>query len=73
LVLFNVQSGLKNQVLNAVKKVEGVEEAYISFGVYDIAAKLRIDYMEDLKKVIQNKLRQIDGVRLTSSLVLVEE
>jgi DNA-binding Lrp family transcriptional regulator len=70
--LFNVQSGLENKVLKTVKKVEGVEEAYISFGVYDIAAKLRTDYMADLKGIIQTKLRQIPGVRSTSSLVLVE-
>jgi DNA-binding Lrp family transcriptional regulator len=71
--LFNVQSGSENKVLNTVKKVEGVEEAYISFGVYDIAAKLRTDYIDDLKDIIQNKLRQITGVRSTSSLVLVEK
>ena len=50
-----------------------MEEAYISFGVYDIAAKLRTDYIDDLKEIIQNKLRQISGVRSTSSLVLVEK
>ena len=71
--MFNVQSGSENKVLNTVKKVEGVEEAYISFGVYDIAAKLRTDYIDDLKDIIQNKLRQITGVRSTSSLVLVEK
>jgi len=71
--LFNVQSGFEYRVLTTVKKVEGVEEAYISYGVYDIAAKLRTDYQDDLKDIIQNKLRQISGVRATSSLVLVEK
>lgn len=71
--MFNVQSGSENHVLTKVKKVDGVEEAYISFGSYDIAAKLKTDYMEDLNDLIRNKLRQISGVRNTSSLVLVEK
>ena len=70
--MFNVQSGFENRVLNTVKKVDGVEEAYISYGVYDIPAKLRTYTMDDLKDIIQNKLRQINGVRATSSLILFE-
>ena len=71
--MFNVQGGSENRVLNEVKKVDGIEEANISYGPYDIAAKIRTDYMKDLKNLIKNKLRQISGVRLTSTLILVEE
>ena len=73
LVLFHVASGSETQVLKNVKKVEEVEEAYISYGPYDIEAKIRTDYLDDLKKVIRNDLRKINGVRSTSSLILVEE
>ena len=73
LVLFNVESGSESHVLKKVKKVEGVEEAYISYGVYDIAAKVRADTMVDLKEVISNRLRQISDVRSTLSLILIEE
>jgi DNA-binding Lrp family transcriptional regulator len=73
LVLFHVQSGSENKVLKTVKKVEGVEEAYLSYGQYDIEAKLRTDYKEDLKRVIKNNFKKINGVRSTSSLILVEE
>lgn len=71
--MFHVVSGSEKQVLQNVKKVEGVEEAYISYGPYDIEAKIRTDYMDDLKKVISDNLRTINGVRSTSSLILVEE
>ena len=70
--MLNVQSGFEHRVLNTVKKVDGVEEAYISYGVYDIAAKVRTYCMDDLKDLIQNKLRQINGVMATSSMILVE-
>lgn len=71
--MFHVQSGSENQVLKNVKKVEGVEEAYISYGSYDIEARLRNDYLPDLKKVINKNLRKIIGVRSISSLILAEK
>ncbi|MCW3998232.1 MAG: Lrp/AsnC ligand binding domain-containing protein [Candidatus Bathyarchaeota archaeon] len=73
LVLFNIESGSENQVLKNVKKVEGVEEAYISYGVYDLAVKVRADSMDALKDIISNRLRQIKKVRSTISLLLIEE
>ena len=73
LVLFNIESGSENQVLKDVKKVEGVEEAYISYGVYDLAVKVRADSMDALKGVISDRLRQIKKVRSTISLLLIEE
>ena len=72
-VLFNIESGSENQVLKDIKKIEGVEEAYISYGVYDLVVKIRADYMDDLKNIISNNLRKIKKVRSTVSLILIEE
>ena len=71
--MFNVESGSENQVLKEVKNIEGVEEAYVSYGVYDIAVKVRADSMDALKDLISNQLRQINKVRSTISLLLIEE
>ncbi|MCW3998059.1 MAG: Lrp/AsnC ligand binding domain-containing protein [Candidatus Bathyarchaeota archaeon] len=73
LVLFNIESGSKNQVLKNIKKVEGVEEAYFSCCKYDLAAKVKADSWETLEDVIINKLRQIEKVRSTTSLILIEK
>ncbi len=73
IVLFNIESGSETQVIKNIKKVEGVEEAYFSYGVYDVVVKVRADSMEALKDVISNRLRQIEKVRSTTSLILVEE
>jgi hypothetical protein len=37
-VLINVSSGLEVQVLKNMKKIEGVEEVFVSYGVYDLVA-----------------------------------
>jgi DNA-binding Lrp family transcriptional regulator len=73
IVLFTVESGSENQVLESVKKLEGVEEAYISYGVYDIVVKVRVDSMDDLKELISKRLRKISKVRSTLTLILVQE
>lgn len=72
LVLFNVQSGLEHKVLQKIKNVDGVEEAYISFGVYDIAAKIRTDYLAELENIIQKRFKPINEVRSISSMLLIE-
>ena len=73
LVLMNVEAGSENRVSKAVKEIEGVEEAYVSYGVYDIVAKVYATSMDALKEIITNKLRKINKVRATSTLMLIEE
>ncbi len=38
-VLINVESGTEEEVVEELKKIDGVEEAYFSYGVYDIITK----------------------------------
>jgi len=73
LVLLNVESSLENDVLQKVKEVDGVEEGYISYGVYDIVVKVRAKSMDALKDLITTRLRQLENVRATLSLILIEE
>lgn len=72
LVLFNVESGSENFVLANLKKFKGVKEAYVSYGMYDLAVIVRADSMDALKDLISNKLRKIIKVRSTISLLLIE-
>ena len=44
-VLFNVSSGLEDRVLEEVKAIDGVQEAYVSYGVYDLIVKIKADSM----------------------------
>ena len=73
IVLFHVESGSENHVLKNVKKVEGVEEAYISYGSYDIVAKVKAKSMDALRECITGKLRKISNVRATITLLFIEE
>jgi DNA-binding Lrp family transcriptional regulator len=71
--LFNVESGAEDQVLTAIRSLEGIEEAYVAYGVYDLVIRVKADSMEKLKEVVTHKLRTIKNVRSTLTLILTEE
>ena len=72
-VLINVESGSEDEVLKELKTVEGVEEAYFSYGVYDLITKIRADSMDRLKEVVTRKIRTLSKVRSTLTLIMMEE
>jgi len=72
-VLINVESGSEDEVLKELKKIEGVEEAYFSYGVYDLITKIKADTMENLKDMVTRRVRSLNKVRSTLTLIMVEE
>ncbi|MDR0493171.1 MAG: Lrp/AsnC ligand binding domain-containing protein [Nitrososphaerota archaeon] len=72
-VLINVESGAEGEVVNQLREVEGVEEAYFSYGVYDIITKVKADTMEKLKDMVTHNLRTLSRVRSTLTLIMMEE
>jgi DNA-binding Lrp family transcriptional regulator len=72
-VLFNVGAGSEDQVLKDVRSIGGVQEAYVSYGVYDLVVKVKADSMEQLKELVTHRLRKIKNVRSTLTLMLTEE
>jgi DNA-binding Lrp family transcriptional regulator len=72
-VLINVESGSEDEVLKEMKKIEGVEEAYFSYGVYDLVTKIKADTMEQLKDMVTRRIRALSKVRSTLTLIMMEE
>ena len=72
-VLVNVESGAEDEVVKVLKKIDGVEEAYYSYGVYDIISKVKADSMENLKDMVTRKIRTLNRVRSTLTLIMMEE
>jgi len=72
-VLFNVESGSEDAVLKQLRSLNNVEEAYVSYGVYDLVIRIKADTMEELKDSVTHKIRTIKQVRSTLTLILMEE
>jgi DNA-binding Lrp family transcriptional regulator len=72
-VLFNVESGSEDTILQELAKIDGIQEAYVSYGAYDLIARVKADTMEKLKDVIASQVRTINTVRSTLTLIIMEE
>jgi DNA-binding Lrp family transcriptional regulator len=72
-VLINVESGSEDEVLKELKAIEGVEESFFSYGVYDIITRTRADTMEKLKDMVTRRIRTLNRVRSTLTLIMMEE
>ncbi|RLG81370.1 MAG: Lrp/AsnC family transcriptional regulator [Thermoprotei archaeon] len=71
-VLINTDIGTEEEVLNTLGSIDGVVEAYIVYGVYDIVAKVQASTTEALKEIISSKIRKIPKVRSTLTMIVVE-
>ena len=69
-ILINTEIGSEADVLESLKKVEELQEAFAVYGVYDIIARVRADTMAKLKDVIFLKTRKLDKVRSTLTMII---
>jgi len=73
-ILINTEPASLPEVLEKVKAIEGVEEAVMVYGVYDIIAKVKTETMDNLKQIITYKIRRLEKVSATqTSLVIPQE
>jgi len=71
-ILINTEIGGENEVLKALMNIEGVEEAYVVYGVYDIVAKITAPDIETLKKIVSTNIRKMPKVKSTLTMMVVE-
>jgi len=60
-------------VLKEVKAVEGVEEAEMVYGIYDIVAKVKTETMFQLKHIIAYKIRALPNVHSTQTMLVIPQ
>ncbi|MEM0027714.1 MAG: Lrp/AsnC ligand binding domain-containing protein [Ignisphaera sp.] len=71
LVLINTDVGAEDEVLAQVKTIDGVKEAYIVYGIYDLYAKIEAESIEKLKDIVSSKIRKLPKVRSTITMIIV--
>jgi DNA-binding Lrp family transcriptional regulator len=70
-VLINCDLGCEEEVIDKLKSISGVKEAQGTFGAYDILAKIESDELDKIRDTITHKIRQMDRVRSTLTLMTV--
>jgi DNA-binding Lrp family transcriptional regulator len=72
-VLINTEPASMPDVLKKVKAVEGVEEAEMVYGIYDIVAKVKTETMDKLKHIITYNIRRLDKVSATQTMLVIPQ
>jgi len=68
-VLINCDLGFEGQIIEELKHLSDVKEVHGTFGAYDILAKVESDQATSLRETIMWKIRKIDRVRSTLTLM----
>ena len=71
-VLINAKIDAMEKVLKALENVESVKEAYSVFGVYDVVVKVEAPSMNKIKDLVTYRIRRLDGVRSTLTMIVIE-
>ena len=71
-VLINADLGAEEDLVKQLKDIPNVEEVYVVYGVYDIVAKVKSDTMDKVKETITWKVRRLDRVRSTLTMIVGE-
>ena len=70
-VLINCDIGSEEDVISHLKTIDGVKEVHGTFGAYDIIAKIESDNAETLRETITWKIRKIERIRSTLTLMTI--
>lgn len=72
-VLMNAELGKENQIVNEIKKIANVKEVYPVYGVYDVLMVIESDSMEVLRETITSRIRKLDGIKSTLTMIIVKD
>ncbi|MCD6164790.1 MAG: Lrp/AsnC ligand binding domain-containing protein [Candidatus Odinarchaeota archaeon] len=72
-VLIKTKAGLEEKALRKILEIEGVKEAYIVLGTYDIVAKLSVENLENLQEIVSQKIRRsIEEIEETMTMLVIQ-
>ena len=72
-VLINTEPKHMENVVESLEKLDTIVEVFPVYGVYDVVAKIKAETMENLKEIVTWKVRNLDEVRSTITMLILEE
>lgn len=71
-VLVKTGAGVSAGVLDALDEIDGIVEAHIVAGEYDIIAEVEVDEVHDVLDVVSSGVQSRDGVIDTKTYIALE-
>jgi hypothetical protein len=67
-VLMTVNLGCETEILKALRKVQGLEEAFYVLGDYDIITEVNANTIDELNQIVAH-IRKLRNVRSTATMI----
>ena len=71
-VLINCEIGAEVSIISQLKEIDLVKEVHGTFGAYDVLGVVEADTVEALRETISWKIRKIEKIRSTLTLMTIE-
>jgi len=70
-VLLNCDLGAEDFIVDELRKISQVSQAYVTFGAYDVIAEINTDSQEDFDETVSFKVRRLTRVVSTMTLNVI--
>ena len=70
-VLLNCDLGAEEFIVEELKKIPQISQAYVTFGAYDVIAEINTDSQEDFDETVSLKIRRLARVVSTMTLNVI--
>jgi DNA-binding Lrp family transcriptional regulator len=71
-VLLKVTPGYERNIVKELKDIPEIVNVHELYGEWDMIAKASVVKIEDLDALLSEKMRKIEGVTLTSTMIVAE-
>ncbi|MBT4059395.1 MAG: Lrp/AsnC ligand binding domain-containing protein [Euryarchaeota archaeon] len=71
-ILLKTEPAREKDVYSALLDIAEVIETHALYGEYDLLARVECANSKELTSILMKKLRQIDGIRETETLIAVD-
>jgi len=72
-VLLNTELGMESKIIEVLNGVEEITNIHSLYGIYDLIIEMEADTMDKIKEVVFNKVRRLDNVKSTITLLTYGE
>lgn len=71
-LLIGTELGSEAELARDLRSIENVKEVHVVYGIYDIVTKVEAETAEKVKDTITWKIRRLERVRSTLTLIVIE-
>ena len=68
-VLLNTELGTESKVEETLNGVEEITNIHSLYGIYDLIIEMEAESMDKIKEVVYNKVRRLENVKNTITLL----